>query len=135
MCYSCSMPTEISETNYTKLALAAKGAGVTVDEMLERILDVWLSLGEAAKEQHATDGGQMTVYAIYQRTRVEALFDPSTGAITGTTAPIKGKQFSSPSGAARAVVEALNPEVSSNRNGLRFWHMTATDKELATTLR
>jgi hypothetical protein len=128
------MPT-VSEANYTKLALAAKGAGVTVDEMLERILDVWLSLGEGAAGPRDMEGEQIAVYAIYQRTRVEALYDPRTEGVTGTTAPIEGRQFSSPSGAARAVVEALNPQVNSNRSGPRFWRVATTGKELASILR
>jgi hypothetical protein len=129
------MSAQISDENYTKLALAAKGAGVTVDEILERILDLWLSLDEGAVGQRDMDSDQIAVYAIYQRTRVEALYDPRTEGITGTTTPIEGKQFSSSSGAARAVVEALNPQVNSNRSGPRFWRVAATGKELASILR
>lgn len=125
---------KISSANYQKLALAAKGAGVSVDEMLERILDVWLALDEVPAAQRRTDGDQIAVFAIYKSTRVEAAFDPKTQVMTGTTAPIEGQKFSSPSGAARAVVEALNPEVNSNRSGPRFWRVAATGKELATVL-
>jgi hypothetical protein len=129
------MAHEINASNYTKLALAAKGAGVSVDEMLERILNVWLSEDEGVKGPRDMDSDQIAVYAVYRRTRVEAQFDPRTEGMTGTTAPIEGKQFSSPSGAARAVVEALNPDVNSNRSGPRFWRVTATGKELGTILR
>jgi hypothetical protein len=128
------MAYEISSVNYQKLALAAKGAGVSVDEMLDHILGVWLALDEAPAARRSTDGGQIPVYAIYKSRRVEALFDPRTEVVTGTTAPIEGQEFSSPSGAARAVVEALNPEVNSNRSGPRFWRITATGRELATVL-
>jgi hypothetical protein len=128
------MAYEISSANYKKLALAARGAGVSVDEMLERILDVWLAQDEVPEARQSTDGDQIRVYAIYKSTRVEALFDPKTEGMTGTTAPIDGKKFGSSSGAARAVVEALNPKVNSNRSGPRFWRVAATGKELATVL-
>src|SRR5919198_502573 len=112
MCYRSCMVHEINSANYQKLALAAKGAGVSVDEMLERILDVWLAQDEGPVARRSLDGEQMPVYAIYRSTRIEALFDPKTEGMTGTTAPIEGKKFRSPSGAARAVVEALNPKVN-----------------------
>lgn len=128
------MAHEINSANYQKLALAAKGAGVSIDEMLERILDVWLAQDDIPEARRSMDGDQIPVYAIYKSTRVEASFDPKTEGMTGTTAPIEGKKFSSPSGAARAVVEALNPEVNSNRSGPRFWRVASTGKELATVL-
>jgi hypothetical protein len=128
------MAHEINAANYQKLALAAKGAGVSIDEMLERILDVWLAQDEVPASRRSLDGDQIPVYAIYKSTRVEALFDPKTEVMTGTTAPIEAQKFSSPSGAARAVVEALNPEVNSNRSGPRFWRIAATGKELATVI-
>jgi hypothetical protein len=128
------MAYEISSANHQKLALAAKGAGVSIDAILERILDVWLAQDEVPEARRSMDGDQIPVYAIYRSTRVEALFDPKTEGMTGTTAPIEGKEFASPSGAARAVVEALNPKVNSNRSGPRFWRVAATGKELATML-
>jgi hypothetical protein len=128
------MAHEINSANYQKLALAAKGAGVSIDEMLERILNVWLAQDEGQDARRGPDGDRIPVYAIYRSTRVEALFDPKTEGMTGTSAPIEGTKFGSPSGAARAVVEALNPEVNSNRSGPRFWRVAATGKELAAIL-
>lgn len=131
---SCAVAYEINAANYQKLALAAKGAGVSIDEMLERILDVWVAQDEDADARCNLDDNRIPVYAIYKNTRVEALFDPKTGGMVGTTAPIEGKQFGSSSGAACAVVKALNPTVNSNRSGPKFWRVAATGKELSTML-
>jgi hypothetical protein len=40
-----------------------------------------------------------------------------------SSGPLAGRSFKSPSEAARAVIEQVNPAVNSNRNGMTFWRV------------
>lgn len=136
---------EISRANLSRLRLAAQATGRTVDEMLTYILDTWVAPGAeqstgtgwSVPPTHQTGAAAATgdrrvrVFAIYQKTRVEALFDPATGSVEGISEPIDGMGFSSPSGAAREVITALNPRINNpSRNGTTFWRVEDTGEDL-----
>ena len=73
----------------------------------------------------------MPVYGIYHGRRVEGMFTPATQRLVVTSEPLAGKGFKSPSGAARAVVAALNPaRAVPNLNGWTFWRTVATDDRI-----
>jgi predicted ATPase len=88
-----------------------------------------------SKEEPSTLTDQLSstvlVHVEYQGQRVEALFAPETGTVRILSAPLEGRSFSSPSGAAIAVVRELNPDVSPNRNGWEFWTVSATGETLS----
>ncbi|MEU1007683.1 hypothetical protein [Streptomyces sp. NPDC005890] len=65
------------------------------------------------------------IHAVYESHRATALYDPVSRTVTIPSGPGRG-QYDTPSGAAVAVVRALNPQVNPNRNGWSFWTVTAT---------
>jgi hypothetical protein len=69
------------------------------------------------------------VHAVYDGRRVNGYYDPSSRTVTIPSGPGRG-EYESPSGAALAVVRALNPHVSPQRNGWSFWIVTATGEFL-----
>lgn len=81
-------------------------------------------LGGAKIEELRTERG-IEVHAIYEGRRTLAFCDPSSRIVTIHSGPGRG-EYESPSGAAVAVVRALNPHVNPNRNGWMFWTITAT---------
>jgi hypothetical protein len=70
------------------------------------------------------------IHAIYEGVRIGALFDPVTSSVTITSGPCAGQTFKSPSGAAVALVGALNPAVKPNRSGWSFWWISETGEML-----
>ncbi|MYS20848.1 hypothetical protein GA0115240_123662 [Streptomyces sp. DvalAA-14] len=72
---------------------------------------------------------EVEVHAAYDGHRVSGRYDTSTGVLTVTTGPAQGT-YESPSGAAVAVVNDLNPHVKPNRNGWSFWTVTVTGEPL-----
>jgi hypothetical protein len=59
----------------------------------------------------------------------QVYYDPSSRTVTIPSGPGRG-EYETPSGAAVAVVHALNPHVNPNRNGWSFWTVTATGQLL-----
>jgi hypothetical protein len=69
------------------------------------------------------------VHAVYEGRRTDAFYDPLSRTVTIPSGPGRG-EYDTPSGAAVAVVHALNPHVNPNRNGWSFWIVTATGQLL-----
>lgn len=71
------------------------------------------------------------IHGVYGEHVVRAEFTPATRRIRITSGPLAGSVYTSPSGAARAVVLAFNPErVSTQTNGWLFWRISATTAPL-----
>ncbi|SDZ29848.1 hypothetical protein SAMN05421684_4283 [Asanoa ishikariensis] len=74
---------------------------------------------------------EVAVHVIYKKTRVDGIFNKANHELRITKGPLAGRTFSSPSNAAIAVVEKLNPAREfSNTNGRTFWLVTATGRTL-----
>ncbi|PVC94549.1 MULTISPECIES: DUF262 domain-containing protein [unclassified Streptomyces] len=69
------------------------------------------------------------IHAVYEGQRVDAYYDPLSRVVRIPSGPGRG-EYETPSGAAVAVVHALNPHVNPNRNGWNFWTVTATERLL-----
>ncbi|MFE5191982.1 DUF262 domain-containing protein [Streptomyces sp. NPDC056628] len=69
------------------------------------------------------------IHAVYEGQRVDAYYDPLSRVVRIPSDPGRG-EYETPSGAAVAVVHALNPHVNPNRNGWNFWTVTATGRLL-----
>ncbi|MFI9804818.1 DUF262 domain-containing protein [Streptomyces sp. NPDC052301] len=69
------------------------------------------------------------IHAVYEGQRVDAYYDPLSRVVRVPSGPGRG-EYETPSGAAVAVVHALNPHVNPNRNGWNFWTVTATGRLL-----
>ncbi|MFI2506695.1 DUF262 domain-containing protein [Streptomyces sp. NPDC018972] len=79
---------------------------------------------QALRTEHGVE-----VHAVYDGRRVNGYYNPSSRTVTIPSGPGRG-EYESPSGAALAVVRALNPHVSPQRNGWSFWIVTATGEFL-----
>ncbi|MER7107770.1 GmrSD restriction endonuclease domain-containing protein [Streptomyces sp. NPDC000229] len=69
------------------------------------------------------------IHATYEGQRVDAYYDPASRVVRIPSGPGRG-EYETPSGAAVALVHALNPHVNPNRNGWTFWTVTATGRLL-----
>ncbi|MFI0007248.1 DUF262 domain-containing protein [Streptomyces globisporus] len=69
------------------------------------------------------------IHATYEGRRVDAYYDPASRVVRIPSGPGQG-EHETPSGAAVALVHALNPHVNPNRNGWNFWTVTATGQLL-----
>ncbi|MFD3910089.1 hypothetical protein [Streptomyces sp. NPDC058603] len=111
---------------HQQVALLARALGITAGETIAHLLHLY---AQPAPETPARTNTLAPVYAIYQRRRIEGHFDRSTGALNIPTGPGAG-QYKTPSGAARAVITALRPQVSPIRTGWTFWRLAETGAHL-----
>ena len=121
---------EVDSRTLRELSLIAKTGGLTHGQAVTFLIEEFHRTSRpVGAGQTAPDG--VPVYATYQGQRVEGMFDVATGGLTMNSAPLPGKWFRSPSGAAKAVVATLKPGVTPNRSGYDFWFVTSTGKTLA----
>lgn len=101
--------------------------GGAVSRLIERMVS-----GEVVSP--VTDRGVSStgveVHALYDGRRLTGVYETSTRSLTVTSSPLEGITYKSPSGAAIAVVQSLNPSVNPNRNGWTFWTVSATGATL-----
>ncbi|MFD4177254.1 hypothetical protein [Streptomyces anulatus] len=109
------------------MELLARALGITTSETIAHLLQLY---AQPAPEAPVHANTLTPVYAIYQRRRIEGHFDLSTGALNIPAGPGAG-QYKTPSGAARAVIVALRPQVSPVRTGWTFWRLAETGAYLA----
>lgn len=112
---------------HQQVELLARALGITTSETIAHLLHLY---AQPAPETPAPTNTHIPVYAIYQRSRIEGKFDRSTGALHIPTGPGAG-QYKTPSGAARAVITSLRPQVSPIRTGWTFWRLAETGAYLA----
>lgn len=116
---------ELDEQTHGKVIFAARLMACTPSEVVRRLVESW-STADTTHEE--ADGVQ--VHAVYRGERIEGVFAPATRTLTVTRGPQAGQSYSSPSAAAMAVVQSLNPERSPNTNGWLFWRVTSNGAEL-----
>jgi hypothetical protein len=100
-------------------------ASDTIDELPDRFLNQ-----PTTPVAPLTNPTSIPVQALYEGTLITGEFDATSGRMTITSGPLRGQHFKSPSGAAMAVVRALNPSVHPNRNGWTFWTVSDTGQVL-----
>ncbi|MFG2935043.1 hypothetical protein [Streptomyces sp. NPDC048282] len=117
---------ELDEQTHGKVIFAARVMGCTPSEVVRQLVESWSTEKEEGGED---DDGR--VYAVYRSERVEGLFNPATRTLAVTAGPCAGQVFPSPSAAAMAVIQAVNPgRTTPNANGWSFWRVTRTGEEL-----
>jgi hypothetical protein len=94
----------------------------------------------AAPERYPEDAfaieteDQVHIYVVYYRHRAEGIYHPSTGRIDVVSGPASRVTGLTPTGAAKAVILAVNKlrgvTGTGSRNGWKFWKVTATGKPL-----
>ncbi len=120
---------EVDERTYAQVRFAARMASLTEADVVARAVDAFVRSDEGRPVRDPWD--PVPVYAEYGEHRVEALYLPANHRVTVTTPPVAGQSFRSPSGAARAVVTAVNPTRNATQtNGWKFWHVAATGDRL-----
>lgn len=72
----------------------------------------------------------MPIHADYAGHRTRGVFVRGPGRIEITDGPLAGREFRTPSEAARAVVGEYKPEVNPHRNGWGFWAVSSTGAPL-----
>lgn len=108
------------------MTLLASALGITASESIAHLLDFYTQQSPEAPPRTST---LTSVYAIYEHTRIDGYFDRATGTLAIPTGPGAG-QYMSPSGAARAVITALRPQVSPIRTGWHFWRLAESGAQL-----
>jgi hypothetical protein len=118
---------EIDDRTHAMVRFAARVAGTTEAVVVARAVHAYCEVLPADDGDVAWTA--VAVVARYRGRRVEGLFLPATRRLTVTTEPLAGKHFKSPSGAATAVVRALNPERgTADTNGWMFWRLDNGDQ-------
>ncbi len=115
---------EVGGDTYEKLLLVARITNSSPGEVVERM--VADASVRAVADPMSTSSGDaerlVDVYVTYRGYRIAGRYDPVTKRIDITSGRLTGRSFKTPSAAARAVIEDLNPQVkSSARNGYTFW--------------
>ncbi|GAA1810974.1 hypothetical protein GCM10009682_35690 [Luedemannella flava] len=121
---------EVGEGTYRELELLAVAWHTTIPDVVRRLVHA-AATGVPPRRAYAALVS-VAVHASYAGTRIEAIFEPEPHAVTVRSGPLRGRIFKTPSGARRAVIEALNPGASSAGNGWHFWTVTATGARLHT---
>jgi hypothetical protein len=151
---------ELDQSTYDRLAFAARVSGLSIGQIVKRLVDDSQgapaveprsatgpsSTGAANFEPPSTSSegdrlampntsksltAEVPVYANYLGRRIEGVYLPNSNEIRVTSGPMAGRLYPSPSSAAIAVVEALNPgREHSNTNGRTFWNVGDTGQPL-----
>ncbi|MFE0181253.1 hypothetical protein [Streptomyces olivaceus] len=111
---------------HQQVNLLAHALGMTASECISYLPRLYV---QPSPETPARTSTPTPVYAIYQRMRIEGHFDSATGALNIPSGPAAG-EYKTPSGAARAVIAALRPQVSPIRTGWTFWRLAETGAQL-----
>jgi len=123
---------EVAPSTASRLTLLASAWETTIDGAIGRLIDRLAAQPPSAAVEPSTTEGQVAVHAVYEGQRSDGLFDPATQSLRITAGPGAGKSFRRPSGAAIAVVQAVNPAVNPNRNGWSFWIVSSNGQALQT---
>ncbi|MDR6912598.1 hypothetical protein J2W54_004747 [Rhodococcus fascians] len=63
----------------------------------------------------------VAIYSVYKGIKTKARLYPTIGAVAILDGPLAGRDFATPSGAAKAVVAYYSPSINPLRNGWAFW--------------
>ncbi|HVF05311.1 MAG TPA: hypothetical protein VNA20_10750 [Frankiaceae bacterium] len=117
----------LDDETHAMVSFAAEVSGLSESEILASAVRRYAEL----RGHDADPWSPVDVYAQYDGQRVEGQYLPATRRLTVTTGPITGAAFSSPSAAARAVVNALKPDrADTPTNGWKFWRLVDTNERL-----
>lgn len=122
---------DVSDSVHERITLLARAWGVSTGQAIGRLLDEYVQSGDQAAPREPGDD-EVPIHAIYAGQRVDATYHRATKRVDSGTGVLAGQTFKSPSGAAMALVQALNPKVHPNRNGWTFWTITKNGEVLET---
>jgi hypothetical protein len=119
----------VSSNTHDRITLLTRAWAVSEDEAIARLLDAFQD-GAQPGRTASNEEGQIRVHALYDGVRAEGVYHQRTGKLDIVAGPAAGQSFKRPSGAAIAVVQAVNPRVNPNRNGWSFWIVDDDGKTL-----
>ncbi|MEW2620775.1 hypothetical protein [Streptomyces sp. NPDC048106] len=128
-----SKDVSVDDATFAQIMLLARAWEVPPGEAVRRLIEHFQQPAPAVRAGSGGEG-DVAVHALYGGERIEGAYDPASGALTITGGPAAG-HYRTPSGAASAVLQAVNPHVKPNRNGWSFWTVTETGKLLQTLRR
>ncbi|MFE5298108.1 hypothetical protein [Streptomyces sp. NPDC056632] len=120
----------LDPSTHSLLNLLAKAWNTTPTDAVRQLLVLFAETMPAAAQTDAD--GRVPVHAIYAATRVNALYDTATQSVTIPEGNPGAGTYKSPSGASRAVIETLRPDVLPIRTGWTFWRITSSGQVLRT---
>lgn len=118
------MQVEVDEATGRTLRSMAAIRGCTLGEAVSWSVEQAVSAASGGGAARPLLPGEIDVFATYKRVRVSAVLDKTSGGMLITSGVLAGQRFGSPSGAAKAVVKAVNPaREHSEQNGKTFWRL------------
>lgn len=118
---------EVDSSTLAHVRFAAQAAGISESELVARAVTAYVDAKKAARDPWEP----VPIFGEYADIDIHALYLPINKRVTITSGPLTGERFSSPSGAARSVVLAINPlRNASQTNGWRFWKLKASGERL-----
>ncbi|GHI06980.1 hypothetical protein AQI88_34345 [Streptomyces cellostaticus] len=120
----------VDDVTFTQVNLLARAWNVSPADAVRKLIEHF-QRPDAVTQAASAKGERVAVHALYGGVRIEGEYDPVTQTLTVTTGPAAG-DYRTPSGAASAVLQAVNPQVKPNRNGWSFWVVTETGGLLQT---
>lgn len=113
------------------LSFASRIAGLSKGQIVAQLVSQARAGAPAgSKEDGKPDA--VPIHSFYEGQLTEAMYYRRGGRIEILTGSLAGRNFKTPSEAAKEVVTHLNPDVSANRNGWTFWVVTDTKAPLQT---
>jgi hypothetical protein len=124
----------LTSTTFDRLDLLARAWSASHDDVIVRLIRDFQNADANPPQLVAVPDNPATirVHALYQGERIDGVFHPRSGRLEITSSALAGRSFKSPSGAAIAVVQNLNPTVNPNRNGWSFWIIDENGQTLQT---
>ncbi|MBL1081991.1 hypothetical protein JK359_08330 [Streptomyces actinomycinicus] len=119
---------DVDDATFTQVNLLARAWNVSPAEAVRKLIEHF-QRPEAASQAPTANDRRVAVHALYDGVRIEGEYHPVTHALAINAGPAAGN-YRTPSGAATAVLQALNPQVKPNRNGWSFWIVTETGRLL-----
>jgi hypothetical protein len=121
---------EVSEGIAAAIRSDANALGISEGQVVARWLGMSMDVGGATRAE-AEPWTPLRLYAQYRGVSLDATYLPATRRVRVISGPAAGRWFKSPSGAARACVEAINPDRKAIQgNGWRFWRLSDTGERL-----
>ncbi|CAM2739033.1 hypothetical protein ACH4LN_21005 [Streptomyces albus] len=121
-------PIDLDDQTHSKVLFAARLMGCSPSEVIRQLVDSWSTAEDPGDPADPAAEG-IAVHAVYRGQRAEGVFHPATRTLTVSSGPGAGT-YPSPSAAAMAVIQELNPDRSPNANGWSFWRVTSSGEEL-----
>ncbi len=108
----------VSPNTYSQIVLLSSAWSIPEDQVVARLLEAFQ---DGRRSGQTKNPDELSVSASYGGADVKGIFHFTSGRLDIVEGPAAGRKFRTPSGAACAVVQVINPRINPNRNGWTFW--------------